>query len=101
MEVEPDRENEILAKRRNIYAFVPSTPEGKSLAKTIKALDAAFLEYRTKAAMQDMDSVNAAFDAMRVIVKEFHDMTVAMTKKTETKFSAPRAYESYMSRGVN
>ena len=64
VEVDPDRENEILASERNVYAFVPSTPEGEACAKN-QGLDAAFLEYRTKAAMQDSASVNAAFGAVR------------------------------------
>jgi hypothetical protein len=100
VDVDSTKENEILARQRNTYAFVPSSPEGASLARMIKVLDAAFLEYRTKAPMQDSRSVNAAFAAVRALVKEFHDMTASMTKKTRTIFIPPKAYSSYVSRGA-
>jgi hypothetical protein len=101
IDVDSVKENDILARQRNTYAFVPSTPEGASLARMIKVFDAAFLEYRTKAPMQDSASVNAAFSAVRNLVKEFHDITEGMTKKTNTRFIPPKSYPSYVSRGVN
>jgi len=101
VDVDSSKENDILARQRNTYAFVPSMPEGTSLARIIKVLDASFLDYRTKAPMQDSASVNAAFGAVRDLVKEFHDITDGMTRKTGTRFVPPKAYASYISRGAN
>jgi len=101
LDIDSTKENEILARQRNTYAFVPASPEGAGLARMIKVLDAAFLDYRTKAPMQDSASVNAAFAAVRALVKEFHDMTASMAEKTRTTFIPPRAYSPYVSRGAN
>jgi hypothetical protein len=80
---------------------VPSTPEGASLARMIKVLDASFLEFRTKAPMQDSTLVNDAFNAVKSLIREFYDMTKHMTRKTNTQFTPPKAYSTYISRGAN
>ncbi len=101
LDVDSVKEKEILARQRNTYAFVPSTPEGAAVARMIKILDSSFLEFRTKAPMQDSALVNDAFNAVKNLIREFHDMTNHMAKKTGTKFIHPKAYPSYISRGVN
>ena len=101
LDVDSVKENEILANQRNTYAFVPTTPEGASLARMIKVLDASFLEFRTKAPMQDSALVNEAFNAVKGLIREFYDMTKHMTRKTNTRFTPPKAYPSYISRGAD
>ena len=80
---------------------MPTTPEGASLARMIKVLDSSFLEFRTKAPMQDSALVNEAFNAVKGLIKEFHDMTRHMARKTNTRFTPPKAYPTYISRGAN
>ena len=90
------REKELLARRKNAYVFMPKSTEGTALANLFVSLDAAYCEFKVKSPLHEIAALAEAIDTMHGLVREFHEITSDLTKKTRTIFKQPIGLPTYL-----